>query len=189
MKRIHAIRSFARFYNYYIFCFVSLQGLLYYQIKNVSLKWSQLFGNMENLKQSCPIIDDYTVTDTSLEEVFMSFAQQDEISVLWKKSCWLIFILKKYDSHCAFLVYLLIRSLDWSLNNMLPNSKRVSRIFLFYARDIYYDLFYNCSVGFMNPVICDFLMIHYDVITVRFIYYIFYTKVSFCFLFSFSCVF
>lgn len=55
------------------------KGLLFYQVKNIRLKWSQLFETMETLKCDCKIIDDYTITDTSLEEVFMSFARQAEI--------------------------------------------------------------------------------------------------------------
>lgn len=55
------------------------KGLLYYQIKDIRLKWSQLFETMETMKRNYEIIEDYTVTDTSLEEVFMSFAKLTEI--------------------------------------------------------------------------------------------------------------
>lgn len=53
-----------------------MQGLLQYQIQDVRLKWSQLFEKMETIKRQYEFVEDYTITDTSLEEVFMSFAKQ-----------------------------------------------------------------------------------------------------------------
>ncbi|XP_065215397.1 phospholipid-transporting ATPase ABCA1-like isoform X2 [Planococcus citri] len=53
------------------------RGLLYYQIKDTSLPWSALFEKMETLKQRHhELVEDYILTDTTLEEVFISFAKE-----------------------------------------------------------------------------------------------------------------
>ncbi|XP_046676994.1 phospholipid-transporting ATPase ABCA1-like isoform X2 [Homalodisca vitripennis] len=49
--------------------------MLHYHIPDPSLPLSQLFGSMEQLKRRHEIIEDYQVNDTTLEEVFMYFAQ------------------------------------------------------------------------------------------------------------------
>ncbi|XP_054277510.1 retinal-specific phospholipid-transporting ATPase ABCA4-like [Macrosteles quadrilineatus] len=51
-------------------------GLLHYHIKDPSVRLSELFTKMEYLKRTHDIIEDYVVSDTTLEQVFMSFAQQ-----------------------------------------------------------------------------------------------------------------
>lgn len=52
------------------------QGLLHYHIPDPNIPLSRLFTVMERLKQTHPVVEDYIVSDTSLEEVFMSFARQ-----------------------------------------------------------------------------------------------------------------
>ncbi|XP_065213358.1 phospholipid-transporting ATPase ABCA3-like [Planococcus citri] len=55
----------------------SHSGLLFYQISDTSLPWSVLFQKMESIKQRYPdLLEDYVLTDTSLEEVFISFAKE-----------------------------------------------------------------------------------------------------------------
>ncbi|XP_065226082.1 phospholipid-transporting ATPase ABCA1-like isoform X2 [Planococcus citri] len=52
------------------------KGLLYYQIKDTYLLWSTLFDKMEAIKQlHSALVEDYVLTETTLEEVFMSFAK------------------------------------------------------------------------------------------------------------------
>lgn len=50
--------------------------MLHYHI-NDTMRYSELFSNIESLKQSFPqLVEDYTVTETTLEEVFLSFARE-----------------------------------------------------------------------------------------------------------------
>ncbi|XP_065208832.1 phospholipid-transporting ATPase ABCA3-like isoform X2 [Planococcus citri] len=53
------------------------RGLLYYQIKDTSIPWWVLFEKMEAIKQRHrDLVEDYVLTDTTLEEVFISFAKE-----------------------------------------------------------------------------------------------------------------
>ncbi|KAK9880473.1 hypothetical protein WA026_011717 [Henosepilachna vigintioctopunctata] len=55
-------------------------GLLHYHIKSMdSLKnmMSELFEDMENLKSECSLIEDYIVTETTVEDVFLTVAKAD----------------------------------------------------------------------------------------------------------------
>ncbi|CAK1584899.1 unnamed protein product [Parnassius mnemosyne] len=59
--------------------------MLHYHI-NETMRYSDLFTELETLKNSNPIVEDYSVTETTLEEVFLSFAKEthdeaDEIAV------------------------------------------------------------------------------------------------------------
>ncbi|XP_059481121.1 phospholipid-transporting ATPase ABCA1-like isoform X2 [Neocloeon triangulifer] len=62
------------------------QGLLHYQIKENGRKWSELFNNMETLKKSHSILEDYTLSETTLEQVFLSFAQHGDQAKLVSRS-------------------------------------------------------------------------------------------------------
>ena len=46
-----------------------------FEINNVSLSWANIFGNIERAKESLNI-EDYSVGQTTLEEVFLSFASK-----------------------------------------------------------------------------------------------------------------
>ncbi|XP_047137876.1 phospholipid-transporting ATPase ABCA3 isoform X1 [Hydra vulgaris] len=50
------------------------QGLLQYQILNSDIRWSQMFGTLEENSARLGIID-YSVSQTSLEQVFINFAK------------------------------------------------------------------------------------------------------------------
>ncbi|XP_055596640.1 phospholipid-transporting ATPase ABCA1-like [Uranotaenia lowii] len=50
------------------------QDLLTYYIKSQHLKWSQIFGIMENCKKTLNV-EDYSIGQTSLEQVFLSFTK------------------------------------------------------------------------------------------------------------------
>ncbi|XP_014274392.1 phospholipid-transporting ATPase ABCA3 [Halyomorpha halys] len=52
------------------------QVLLHYHIDTNVYKVSELFSSMESLKNRFIIIDDYIITDSSLEQVFLSFAKK-----------------------------------------------------------------------------------------------------------------
>lgn len=51
--------------------------MLHYHI-NDTMRYSDLFAELESLKSSNPIVEDYSVTETTLEEVFLSFAREGE---------------------------------------------------------------------------------------------------------------
>jgi len=52
------------------------QNVLDYQVLNTEMTWDVIFGAMESFKEKyTDIIEDYTVSKTTLEEVFLSFAK------------------------------------------------------------------------------------------------------------------
>ncbi|XP_054257597.1 phospholipid-transporting ATPase ABCA3-like, partial [Macrosteles quadrilineatus] len=59
-------------------CFIKDEhkGLLHYHIADNSMLLSVLFSKLEDLRSQHSIVEDYTVGDTTLEQVFMSFAKQ-----------------------------------------------------------------------------------------------------------------
>ncbi|KAG8226823.1 hypothetical protein J437_LFUL007104 [Ladona fulva] len=55
------------------------QGLIHYQIMNPETKWGYMFSSMEELKRTYhPLVEDYSLSETTLEQVFISFAKQQE---------------------------------------------------------------------------------------------------------------
>lgn len=50
-------------------------GLLHYHISDKNKRWSELFKEIETLKQAHPVIEDYNISETTLEEVFLSIAR------------------------------------------------------------------------------------------------------------------
>lgn len=53
------------------------EGLLHYHITDPKVKWFALFSSMEDIKQrSNGLVEDYTISETTLEQVFLSFARQ-----------------------------------------------------------------------------------------------------------------
>jgi ABC-type multidrug transport system ATPase subunit len=53
------------------------QNVLKYQVFNTSMSWDILFKTLEDFKTHFTnVLEDYTVSETSLEEVFLSFARQ-----------------------------------------------------------------------------------------------------------------
>lgn len=56
------------------------ENILHYHIPNPQLNWSEIFRAMEEAKL-CLNIEDYSVGETTLEQVFLNFAmaQRDEI--------------------------------------------------------------------------------------------------------------
>jgi len=52
----------------------SHQCLLHYHITDVSVKWSHIFRVMESAKSELDL-EDYSVRDTSLKQIFLAFAK------------------------------------------------------------------------------------------------------------------
>ena len=48
--------------------------MVHYHITDPSLSWAQIFGSMERAKTTFDI-EDYNVSQTSLEQVFLNFAR------------------------------------------------------------------------------------------------------------------
>lgn len=58
-----------------------LQGMLLYHVTNPDASLGEIFHFMEGLKGKKDILEDYTVSDTSLEQVFLSFAKEKDSTV------------------------------------------------------------------------------------------------------------
>lgn len=59
------------------------QGLLHYHVKSMQSSkktMSKLFEDMEELKNKCNLIEDYIVTETTVEDVFLTVAKADSSS-------------------------------------------------------------------------------------------------------------
>ncbi|XP_065332523.1 phospholipid-transporting ATPase ABCA1-like [Cloeon dipterum] len=52
------------------------QTFICYRIMGSDRKWSELFKAIESIKNSHSIMEDYTLSETTLEQVFLSFARQ-----------------------------------------------------------------------------------------------------------------
>ena len=50
------------------------QGMVHYHIRNKRVTWAQLFGTIEGVKWNLNI-EDYSVSQTTLEQVFLNFAR------------------------------------------------------------------------------------------------------------------
>ena len=50
------------------------QGMVHYHIRNTNVTWAQLFGTIERVKLNFNI-EDYSVSQTTLEQVFLNFAR------------------------------------------------------------------------------------------------------------------
>lgn len=53
-----------------------MQGLLHYHITDPDLPLSEIFGHMKSTKEKYSAIEDFTVSDTTLEQVFLAFAKR-----------------------------------------------------------------------------------------------------------------
>ena len=60
-----------------MFLSLPVQDYLHFHIADVSTQWSALFAAIDELKLRNPgVIEDYTVSETTLEQVFLSFAKK-----------------------------------------------------------------------------------------------------------------
>ncbi|CAM1320016.1 ABCA3 (predicted) [Pycnogonum litorale] len=51
------------------------QGMLTYSVSDVNETWSHMFNVMETIKNTTGLLEDYSITATSLEQIFLSFAK------------------------------------------------------------------------------------------------------------------
>lgn len=58
------------------------QGMLHYHIRDISVTWAQLFGTIEKVKLKFDI-EDYSVSQTTLEQVFLNFARGQRTEDEW----------------------------------------------------------------------------------------------------------
>jgi len=59
--------------------FYLLQGLLHYHITDPRIPLSEIFGQMKVIKENYGAIEDYTISDTTLEQVFIAFAKKQAV--------------------------------------------------------------------------------------------------------------
>jgi len=52
------------------------KGYIHFHVGNPDIPWHLLFRVMEEAKQNMAIVEDYTIRETTLEEVFLSFAKK-----------------------------------------------------------------------------------------------------------------
>ena len=62
-------------------------GMLHYHITDTSIKWSELFSVMERAKEKFEL-DDYSLSQTTLEQVFITFAQAQVPPMERQVTCW-----------------------------------------------------------------------------------------------------
>ncbi|XP_068605723.1 phospholipid-transporting ATPase ABCA3 [Brachionichthys hirsutus] len=60
------------------------QGMVHYHLTDKTLTWAQVFGTLEAAKEKYHI-EDYCVSQISLEQVFLSFAQFQHCTENWRK--------------------------------------------------------------------------------------------------------
>lgn len=51
---------------------------MHYHINDPNKKWSEIFKEIEDLKRRHPVIEDYSISETSLEDVFLSVASAED---------------------------------------------------------------------------------------------------------------
>ena len=52
---------------------------IHFHVANSVTPWHHLFGSMETVKGEYKVIQDYTISETTLEQIFLSFARQENI--------------------------------------------------------------------------------------------------------------
>ena len=55
-----------------------LQELIHIHVRDVSMLWSSMFNVMESIRDKYNIVEDYSISETTLEQVFISFAKQQK---------------------------------------------------------------------------------------------------------------
>ncbi len=54
------------------------QRLIHFHVPSEDLPWSKVFGSIEDAKQRLHIVD-YSVAQTSLEQIFLNFSRQEDL--------------------------------------------------------------------------------------------------------------
>ena len=58
---------------------IGLQDYVHFHVTNPRTPWAQLFSTMENAKDKFQAVSDYSVSETTLEQVFISFARHQVV--------------------------------------------------------------------------------------------------------------
>ncbi len=62
--------------NVIFFNCASSQDYVHFHVTDTSTPWHRLFEAMEEIKRELRVVEDYSVSETTLEQVFLSFAKQ-----------------------------------------------------------------------------------------------------------------
>jgi len=62
------------------------EGLLHFQVPIEEMTWSKIFGTIERAKKKY-FLEDYSVSQTSLEQVFISFARPQHVAREVDETC------------------------------------------------------------------------------------------------------
>ena len=57
-------------------CIIFFQDYVHFHVTNPKTPWAYLFSTMESAKNQFPAVSDYSVSETTLEQVFLSFAKE-----------------------------------------------------------------------------------------------------------------
>ena len=62
-------------------CLVTDEHLdyIHFHVPNPATSWHSLFSNMEMVKNQFSWIQDYSITETSLEQIFLGFAKDENV--------------------------------------------------------------------------------------------------------------
>ncbi len=58
---------------------LTLKDYIHFHVGEPSTPWHLLFETMEAVKRDFPEVEDYSVSETTLEQVFLSFAKKQRI--------------------------------------------------------------------------------------------------------------
>ena len=58
-------------------------GMVHYHITDTTISWAKIFGEIERIKMEYNI-EDYTISQTSLEQVFLNFARGQRLEDEWE---------------------------------------------------------------------------------------------------------
>ena len=57
---------------------VIFQEYIHVHVRDVNMLWSSMFKIMEDIRDEFPAVEDYSISETSLEQVFISFAKNQK---------------------------------------------------------------------------------------------------------------
>ena len=58
------------------------QDYVHFHVTNPKTPWAYLFSTMESAKNQFPAVSDYSVSETTLEQVFLSFAKEQRKTLI-----------------------------------------------------------------------------------------------------------
>ena len=72
----YCLAPFIENFNLVNLDFLFFQDYVHFHVTNPMTPWDYLFSTMEETKQKFPELSDYSVSETTLEQVFLSFAKK-----------------------------------------------------------------------------------------------------------------